>query len=115
MIVSAARLHWRASSHRRVYRRGAGIDNQPIVTSARGPAKPDRDFAFDRFPSETVMILHDPRRHLSAQPFQTVQRVGAGLRDLDALDDEMLAEEVVMHGAVVELLRRQHRGEYRHL
>jgi hypothetical protein len=40
-----------------------------------------------------------------------VQRIGAGFRDLDALDDEMLAEEVVMHRAVVELLRRQHRRE----
>ena len=40
---------------------------------------------------------------------------GAGFGDLDTLDDEMLAEEIVVHGAVVELLRRQHRGEYRHL
>src|SRR5882757_3614699 len=116
MIVSAARLHGRASSHRRVYRRGGGNDNQPIVTSTRRPARPDREFVFDAFSSEIVMILpNDPRRHLSAQPFQAVQRVGAGFRDLDALNDEMLAEEVVMYGAVVELLRRQHGGEYRHL
>src|SRR6266404_8792504 len=115
MIVSAARLHGRASSHRRVYRRGGGIDNQPIMTSARGPAKPDRDLAFDTFPSETVMILHNPRGHLSAQPFQAVQRVGAGFRDLDAFDDKVLAKEIVMHGAVMELLRRQHRREHRNL
>src|SRR5882757_1668269 len=116
MIVSAARLHGRASSHRRVYRRGGENDNQPIVTSTRGPARPDREFVFDALSSEIVMILpNDPRSYLSAQPFQAVQRIGAGFRDLDALDDEMLAEEVVVHGAVVELLRRQHRGEYRHL
>jgi hypothetical protein len=53
--------------------------------------------------------LHDPRRDLSAQPFQAVQRVGAGFRDLDALDGKVLAEELVMHRALVELLRRQHR------
>src|SRR3954471_13297463 len=116
MIVSAARLHGRASSHRRVYRRGGENDNQPIVTSTRGPARPDREFVFDALSSEIVMILpNDPRSYLSAQPFQAVQRVGAGFRDLNALDDEMLAEEVVMYGAVVELLRRQHGGEYRHL
>ena len=57
----------------------------------------------------------NPRRHLTAQPFQAVQRVGAGFRDFDAFGDKMLAEEVEMHGAFVELLRRQHRGEYRHL
>ena len=56
-----------------------------------------------------------PRRDLAAQPFQAVQRAGAGFRDFDALDDKVLAEEIVMHCAVVELLRRQHRGEHRHL
>src|SRR5256885_12524981 len=112
MIVSAARFHGRASSRRRVYRRGGGNDNRPIVTSARGPAKPDREFVFDAFSSEIVMILpNDPRSHLSAQPFQAVQRIGAGFRDLDALDDEMLAEELAMYGAVVELLRREHPAE----
>src|SRR6185295_19003096 len=106
MIVSATRLHGRASSRRRVYRPGGGMDNRPIVTSVRGSARPDRDFVFDTFSSEIVVILpNDPRGHLAAQPLQTVQRVGAGFRDLDALDDEMLAEEVVVHGAVVELLR----------
>src|SRR6185369_10513141 len=30
-------------------------------------------------------------------------------------DDEMFTEEIVVHGAVMELLRCQHRGEYRHL
>src|SRR4029079_7541122 len=63
---------------------------------------------------EALLRLPDPRRDLAAQPLQTVQRAGAGFRDLDALDDEMFTEEIVVHGAVMELLRRQHRGEYRH-
>src|SRR5690242_12296133 len=102
MIVSAVRLHGRASSHRRVYRGGGGVDNQPIATSARGPATPDRKLMFDAFSCEIATILHNPRRHLAAQPFQAVERVGTGLRHLDALDDEVLAEEVVVHGAVME-------------
>src|SRR6267378_5270279 len=66
-------------------------------------------------PSYALRALHDPRRDLAAQPLQAEQRVGAGFRDLDALGGEMPAEEVEMRGALVELLRRQHRGEYRHL
>ena len=42
-------------------------------------------------PSCTYVSLHDPRRDLAAQRFQTEQRVGAGFRDLDALDGKMLA------------------------
>ncbi len=37
MIVSAARLHGRASSRRRVYRRGGGNDNRPIASAVRIP------------------------------------------------------------------------------
>src|SRR5437879_4970708 len=66
-------------------------------------------------PSYGSPLPNDPRRDLAAQPLQTVQRAGAGFRDLNALDDEMFTEEIVMYGAVMELLRRQHRGEYRHL
>jgi len=60
-------------------------------------------------------IEHDPSRDLAAQPLQAEQRVGAGLGDLDALDREMLAEEIEMRLRLVELLRRQHRREHRHL
>src|SRR6266852_4669265 len=59
--------------------------------------------------------LHNPRRDLTAQPFQAEQRVGAGLRDLDPLGRKMLAEEFEMRRRLMELLRRQHRGEHRHL
>src|SRR5712692_4657639 len=58
--------------------------------------------------------LHNPRRDLTAQPFQTEQRVGAGLRDLDTLGREMLAEEIEMRRSLVELLRCQHRRKYGH-
>src|SRR5882757_2303966 len=58
--------------------------------------------------------LHDPRGDLAAQAFQAEQRVGAGFRDLDALGGKVSAEEFEMRGTLVELLRRQHRGEYRH-
>src|SRR5712664_1266538 len=94
MIVSAARLHGPSLLPRRVYRRGVGNDNQAF---------------------EGLSCLHDPRGDLAAQPLQTEQRVGAGFRDLDALGRKMLAEEIEMRGALVELLRRQHRGEHRHL
>src|SRR5690348_3214256 len=57
----------------------------------------------------------DPRGDLAAQALEREQRVGAGLRHLDALGGKMLAEEIEMRLALVELLRRQHRGEYRHL
>src|SRR6266446_2250501 len=93
MIVSAARLHGRASSRRRVYRRGGRNDNQAF---------------------EGLSCLHNPRRDLAAQPLQTEQRVGAGLRDLDALGGKMLAEEIEMRRGFVELLRCQHRRKYRH-
>src|ERR1700675_952224 len=53
--------------------------------------------------------LHDPRGDLAAQPFEAEQRVGAGLRDLDALGGKVLAEEFEMRRAFVELLWRQHR------
>src|SRR6266404_4299907 len=93
MIASAARLHGRASSRRRVYMRGSGNDNRLV----RG-----------------LLCLHDPRRDLTAQPFETKQSVGAGLRDLNALGRKMLAEELEMRRALMELLWRQYRGEYRH-
>src|SRR5579871_432562 len=57
----------------------------------------------------------DARGDLAAQPLQGEQRVGTGLRNLDALDRKVPAEEIEMRLALVELLRRQHRGEYRHL
>src|ERR1700694_5457290 len=93
MIFSAARLHGRASSRRAVYMRGGGNDNRPV---------------------RSLLCLHNPRRDLTAQPLQTEQRVGAGLRGLDALGGKVLAEELEMRGALVEMLRRQYRGEYRH-
>src|SRR5260370_10675046 len=93
MIASAARLHGRASSRRRLYMRGGGNDSRPVRGSP---------------------CLHNPRRDLTAQPFETKQRVGAGLRDLDALGRKMLAEELEMRRALMELLWRQHPGEYRH-
>ena len=65
-------------------------------------------------PARATRRLRNPRRDLTAQPFQTEQRVGAGLRDLDALGRKMLAEELEMRRALMELLWRQHRGEYRH-
>src|SRR6202030_1299892 len=54
-----------------------------------------------------VPCLHNPRRDLTAQPFETEQRVGAGCRDLNALDREMRAEEFEMRRGLVKLLRRQ--------
>src|SRR5713101_1766482 len=123
MIVSAARLHGRASSRRRVYRRGGGNDNQSVRDEPRSRSDQGSIFIFDAFSSrepvptslENAMGLHDPRRDLTAQPLQAEQRVGAGFRDLDTLGRKMLAEEVELRGALVELLRRQHRGEHRHL
>src|SRR5438270_6994102 len=62
-----------------------------------------------------TITSRNPRGDLAAQALQAEQGVGAGFRDFDALDDEMLAEEIQMHRAFVELLRRQHRREDRHL
>src|SRR5712672_3194788 len=124
MIVSAARLHGLSLLPGRVYRRGAENDNQARGTRPRSVSiRPRLYLYFDAFSSrepvptslENATKLHNPRRDLTAQPLQTEQRVGAGLRDLDALGRKMLAEEVEMRGALVELLRRQHRGEHRHL
>src|SRR5437868_13460939 len=84
------------SSRHRVYRRGGGNDNQSIVALSMRETE-----------------LHDPRRDLAAQPFQTVQSIGAGFRDLDALGRKVLAEELEMRRGLVELLRRHYRGEYR--
>src|ERR1700712_5959028 len=63
----------------------------------------------------TSPTSHNPRRYLAAQALQAEQGVGAGFRDLDAFHRKMLAEELEMRGAFVELLRHQHRGEDRYL
>ncbi|MHC2601891.1 hypothetical protein ACVL92_002705 [Bradyrhizobium liaoningense] len=61
------------------------------------------------------MPSHDSRGDLAAQSLQAVQRLRTGCRDFHALDGKMLAEEVVVHLGLVELLRRQHGREHRHL
>src|SRR3954453_7431320 len=62
-----------------------------------------------------AFTLHNPRGDLAAQPLKAEQRVGARLRDLDALDGKMLAEEFEMRRALMELLWRQHGRENRNL
>src|SRR4051812_1696342 len=90
---------------RRLYRCGIGNDNRSKFSLAAllpqistSPRK--------RREAKPATSLHNPRRDLAFQPLQAVQRVGTGFRDLDALDDEVFTEEVVMHRALVELLRR---------
>src|ERR1700676_4318242 len=101
MIVSAARLHGRASSRRRVYPRGGGNDNRALL--------PRPALGGERVHARLLAFrLHDPRRDLAAQPLPAEQRVGAGFRDLDALGGKVLAEEIEMRCTLVELLRRQY-------
>src|SRR5258706_7707072 len=123
MIASAARLHGRASSRRRLYMRGGRNNNRSVRSLPRSDSIRPRPIFFltrflraNRYPlrAKTRAGLRNPRRDLTAQPFQTEQRVGAGLRDLDALGRKMLAEELEMRRTLMELLWRQHRREYRH-
>src|SRR6266849_10293646 len=123
MIASAARLHGRASSRRRLYMRGGENDNQPLWCAIRRncighePTLPRPALAGEvtRAHARRFNVrLRNPRRDLTAQPFQTEQRVGAGLRYLAALGRKVLTEELEMRRTLMELLWRQHRGEYRH-
>jgi hypothetical protein len=80
----------------------------------RSGGNDNRPFAELALPGIVLSCTHDPRGDLTAQPFETEQRVGARHRDLDALGRKVLAEEFEMRRALVELLWRQHRREYRH-
>src|SRR5258706_3931122 len=123
MIVSAARLHGLSLVPAGFYRRGVENDIQARGTRPRSVSIRRRLYLyFDAFSSrepvstslENATRLHDPRRDLAAQPLQTEQRVGAGLRDLDTLGRKMLAEKIEMRRGLMELLRCQHREEHRH-
>src|SRR5258705_11500569 len=109
MIVSAARLHERASSRRRVYRRGGGNDNRPVQRLARAfsvPIESERGSisCFYAFSSrETVSTPHqmrgrlslenalayDSRPDLAPHPLHAEQRGGAGFRGLHTPDGKM--------------------------
>src|SRR5260370_17596979 len=75
----------RGSSRRRVFKRAGGKGNRSLCCPLR---------------------LHDPRGDLAAQPFEAKQRVGAGLRDLDALGGKVLAEKFEMPPPFLELTFR---------
>ena len=94
-------------SHRPHRFRRVGVESVRLSTNVR----PSRHLRRD----DALHDLHDPRRYLPPQPLQAEQRIGAGFRHLGALGSEMLAEEVEMRRGFVELLRRQHRREYRDL